>query len=73
MRHANVGGVDVAIDIEVGDIAVLFFANEIRQPAHRQKIVRFIERDTVFGAEAFAGQDFCGHRLEASIIYLQSV
>ena len=73
MRDADVGGIDVAIDVEIGDVAVLFFADEVREPAYREKVVRFIERETVFSVETFAGQDFCGYWLEASVVYLQGV
>ena len=52
---------------------MLFFADEIREPAHCQQIVGLIKREAVFGVQAFAGQDFCGHRLQASVVYLQSV
>ena len=41
VRDADVGGIDVAIDVEIGDVAVLFFADVVREPAYRQKIVGF--------------------------------
>ena len=37
-RHADVGGVDVAIDVEVGHVAVHPLAHVVRQPAHGQHI-----------------------------------
>jgi len=43
MRHANVGGIDVAIDVVIGDVAVAFFANEIGEPADGQEIGRVVE------------------------------
>ena len=39
MRHANVGGIDVAVDVEVGDVAVAFFANVIGEPAYAEQVV----------------------------------
>jgi hypothetical protein len=56
VRHADVRRIDVPVDVEVADVAVLFFADVVRQPAHRQQVVRLIEREAVFGGQAFAGQ-----------------
>ena len=47
MRHANICGIDVAIDVEIGDVAVAFFADVIREPAYPQKIVLFVKREAV--------------------------
>jgi len=73
VSDADVGGIDVTIDVEIGDIAMLFFADEVREPAYGEKIVRFIQRETVRGVETFAGKNLYGYRLEASVVYLQSV
>src|SRR5271163_317164 len=60
MRHADIGGIDVAIDVEIGDVAVAFFADVIREPAYSEKIVRFIEREAIGGVKALAGENlFC--------------
>ncbi len=37
--HAYVGGVNVAIDVEVGQVAVHALADVVGQPAHGQHIV----------------------------------
>ena len=50
-----------------------FSRTKVREPAYGEKIVGFIEREAVFSVETFAGQDFCGYWLEASVVYLQSV
>ena len=63
MRDADIGGIDVAINVEIGDVAVFFFAHEIREPAYGEKIVGFIEREAVFSVETIAGQDFRGYWL----------
>ena len=34
VRHANVGRIDVPVDVVIRDVAVLSFAHVIRQPAH---------------------------------------
>src|SRR6266852_1375520 len=33
MRHANVGGVDVAIDVEIGDVAMALLADVVGKPS----------------------------------------
>ena len=38
MRHANIGGIDVPIDVEVANVAVALLTNVIREPAQRQQI-----------------------------------
>ena len=47
MRHAHIRGIDVAIDVEIGDVAMAFFADVIREPAYAQKIVGFVKREAV--------------------------
>src|SRR5271156_1792226 len=54
---ANVGRVNVAIDVVVGDVAMLLFANVIREPAHAQKIVRFVEQQPVACVQTVAGEN----------------
>ena len=39
----------------------------IGQPAEREKVVRFIERETIGRVQAFAGQDFGGDWLQALV------
>src|ERR1700693_2992454 len=46
--HAHVGGIDVPVDVEIGDVPVAFFAYVIGQPAHGEEIGRAIQRDAVF-------------------------
>src|SRR5664279_1642053 len=43
--HADVGGIDVAIHIVIGDVAMALFADVVGQPANGQKI-RSLERAT---------------------------
>ena len=58
MGHADVSRIDVAIDIEVADVAVALLANVIGEPADGEQIVRLEEREAVFSCEARAGKDF---------------
>ena len=53
--HANVGGVDMAVDVEIGRIAVHPFANQVGQIAHRQDIVRAVQRYPIVEAKPLAG------------------
>ena len=38
MRDADIRGVDVAVDVEVRHVAVLFLAHVIRHPADREQV-----------------------------------
>ncbi len=62
--NADVCRIDVPIDVVIRDIAVLFLAHVIRQPAHGQQVGRTIQRDAVVKAQPFAGQDFIRNRLQ---------
>ena len=39
MRDADVGRINVPVDIEIADLAVALLADVIREPANRQQIV----------------------------------
>ncbi len=67
MRYADVGRIDVAIDVVISDVAVALFANVIGQPAYRQKIGRFVKRDAVFKRKALARQDFISDGLQVCV------
>ena len=72
-RHADVGGVDVAIDVEVGHVAVHPLAHVVGQPAHGQHVGRAIEREAVFRAEPLLRHHFGGNRLKPRVIGLKCV
>ena len=38
MRDAYVGGIDVPVDVEIGDIPVAFFAYVVGEPAYREEV-----------------------------------
>jgi len=71
MRDADVGGIDVAIDVEIADVAVALFADVIGKPADGEEIVRLKEREAVFGREALVREDSLRDGLEARIGYLE--
>ncbi len=67
MGNADVRGIDVAVHVVVGDVAVTLFAHVIRQPADTQQVRRTVERDAVFHRETHAGEHFLRNRLESFI------
>ena len=62
--HAYIGGIDVAVHIVVGDIAVARFADVVGQPANGEKIGSLVERNAIVKGEALARQHFVGDRLK---------
>ncbi len=38
MRHANIGRINVAVDVEVRHVAVLVFAHVVREPSDGQQV-----------------------------------
>ena len=68
MRDADVGGIDVAIDVEVADVAVALLANVVGEPAEGQQVGRAVEREAVVGSQALAGQDLGGDGLKARVV-----
>src|SRR5437763_8815992 len=56
VRYANVRGIDVAVDVEVSDVAMALLANVIRQPPNCQQIRRSVECDAVISGDALSGK-----------------
>ena len=67
MRDANICRIDVAIDVEIADVAVARFADVVGEPADGEKVGRAIESDAVGGGEALAGQNFVGDGLQTRV------
>jgi hypothetical protein len=67
MRHANIGGIDVPVDIEVRYVAVSLLANVVRQPSNRQQIRRSVQRDAVFATKPFSRKHSFRNWLQALI------
>ena len=55
---ADVGRIDVAVDVEVGLVAVHALAHVIGEPSDGEDVAGAIEGKRVLLAEAFAGQHF---------------
>ena len=53
--HAHVGGIDVAVDVEVGDVAVQALAHQVGQVAERQDVGGAVERHAVLERQPLAG------------------
>ena len=66
--HANIGGVDVAIDVEVGEVAVHPLADMVGQPANGQNVGGGVEREAVVGAETLLGHHLGGDRLQTLVV-----
>src|SRR6266446_812219 len=64
MRHANVGRINVPVDVEIGDVAVFFLADVICEPANGQEVRRAVQRDAVVKGKPFARENFLGNRLQ---------
>ncbi len=72
-RDAHVGGVDVAIDVEVGHVAMHPLAHMVGQPTHCEHITRAIERQAVVRTEPLLGHHLGGDRLQAGVVRLECV
>ena len=71
VRHADVGGIDVPVDVEVADVAVPLLAHVVGQPAQRQQVRRAIQRQAVVEVQALAGQHLIGDRPQPRVVYDQ--
>src|ERR1700752_555655 len=58
MRYADVCGIEVAIDVVVGDVALAVLANVVGEPADGEEIGRAVQGDAIFSVEACAGEHF---------------
>ena len=58
-RHADVGRIDVAVDVEVGDVAVQPLAHEVGQVAERQDVAGAVQRQAVLEATAARRLPLC--------------
>src|SRR5258708_11863862 len=72
VRHANIGRINVPIDVKVRDIPVSLLANVIRQPPNRQQIRRAVKRYAVLKSETLSGEHLVCNRSEEHTSELQS-
>src|ERR1700722_2640833 len=71
--YANIGRVDMPVDIEVSKVAVHALAYVVGQPAHCQNVLRTVERDALVEIETLARQNLFGNRPQAHIVCLKTV
>src|ERR1700682_4258918 len=71
VRDAHVGGVDVAVDVEIAGVTVTLFTHIIREPADGQQVRRSVEHNPIVEAQPLTGQNFVGDRLQACVPYTQ--
>ena len=65
--NADVGRIDVTIDVVVGDVAVLLFPDVIGEPADGEKVGRAIQSDAFVEGKAFARADFVRNGLQSLV------
>jgi hypothetical protein len=63
----------VAVDVEVGDIAVEALADEVSHPADGEDVAGAVEGDAVVEGEALAALDLGGDGLKGRIVGLKGV
>src|SRR5258708_2457588 len=69
----NVGGIDVAIDIEISLIPVHTLAHMVRHPPHGKNVAGAVKRERIVRAQPLTRQNFSVNRLQACIIGLKCV
>ncbi len=69
----DIGRIDVAIDVEVRDVAMHALADRIGQPADGKHVGRVVESEAIAEAEALAGSEFAGDGQEAGIVRLKEM
>ena len=71
--HADVGRIDVAVDVEVRLVAVHALAHVVGQPAHGEDVAGAIEGEGVVGGKALAGEHFVVDGVQARVVSLKRV
>src|SRR5882724_8593670 len=69
--NTNIGGINVAIDVEVCPVAVHSLAHRISQPSHREDIAAAIERQRVIRIKALPGKNLLRHGLKLRVVCLK--
>src|SRR5215510_14598134 len=66
-ERADVGVVQVAINVVVRDVAVLAAADEVGQRAHRPDVWRLVQQQPILARESLPRSHLVGNRLQARI------
>ena len=70
--HADIGGVDVAVDVEISGVAVQALAHQVGHVAQRQNVLSAVKRDAIFKRQAFARFHFFADRQQAGVLDVNS-
>src|SRR5450631_3548832 len=70
-RHADVGRIQVAVDVEIRRVPVHPLADMIGQPAYGQDVTRAIKDEGVVDREALPRKDLFVDRLKPSVVALK--
>src|SRR3989442_11060521 len=71
--NTNIGGIDMAVDVEVCPIAMHSLAHRISQPSHCEDVTTAIECERVIRIEALPGRNLFRHGLKLRIVRLKSM
>lgn len=71
--NADIGGIDVAVYVEVGFVAVQPFPDMIGQPAQCENVAGAIKSYGIRRVQALAGEYLFGNGIEMRIIGLENV
>ena len=71
--YANVSGVNMPVDVEVGDVAMHPLAHVVGQPAYGQNVAGIVERHAIVEAQPLAGEDLLRNRLDARVVGTKTV
>ena len=66
-RDADVGGIDVAIDVEVSDVSVQALAHQVGYVAEPENVARTVQREAVLKGKPDAGRHLLQNRLQPRI------
>src|SRR5258708_31747362 len=69
--YADVGGINVAVDVEIRFVAVHALADIVGHPSDGENVAGTVKRERVGCAEALASKDFGMDRLEARVVSLK--
>ena len=69
--HADVGRIDVAVDVEIRDVAVQALAHEVGHVADGEQVGGAVQRQAVVIVEPLAGLHFVEYRQQAAVLKLR--
>src|SRR6478672_3844536 len=70
-RHANIGGIQMAVDVEVCLVAMHAFADVVGHPAYGQNIAGTVESKSVIGIQSIASHNLVMDWAQPGVISLE--